>query len=56
MKTFEVHIERTVHYIVNVEAQDENDAENKAWKAWNPDDWGFATNDITAIVETNQGE
>lgn len=54
MKTYEVHIERTAHYIVTVEAQDENDAEVQAWLAYDPANEGFASNDITAVLEVTK--
>lgn len=60
MKTYEVELRRTSYIIVTVEADDEKQAEDKAWaemELGRPDSWD-AHWDIESIeeVKSDQGE
>lgn len=51
MKTYTVEIETVEHYTITVDAHDENDAEEKAWRLFphhNPDS---GENNIVSVTE-----
>ncbi len=58
MKTFEVELRRTSYIIVTVEAENEDDAETKAWAEIESGrtDINDAEWDVQSIEEINQGE
>lgn len=58
MKTYEVELRRTSYIIVTVEAENEDDAEAKAWAEVEDGraDINDAVWDVESIEEINQGE
>lgn len=53
-KTYTVHIESIEHYTINVEADDENQAEERAWLLFPHYSADYGENNVTAI--TCEGE
>ena len=51
MKTYNVTICHTAYSTIEVEAENEDQAANKAWQAWDGEANDFASNDITDIEE-----
>ena len=51
MKTYNVTICHTGYATIQVEAENETDAIDKAWQAWDGEANDFASNDITDIEE-----
>lgn len=50
MKTYTVHIESKEYYTIEVEAQDETDAEDKAWKLFPCKSADGGENNVTAVI------
>jgi hypothetical protein len=51
MKTYRVTIERVETTIVEVEADNDEQAQVLAWQKWQPDDYGLAESNVTNIEE-----
>ena len=50
MKTYTVHIECIEHYTITVDADDENGAEEKAWRLYPHHTADHIENNVTAVV------
>ena len=53
--TYRVTIERTEVTIIDVDADDEEQAELMAWQKWGSGQYGLATTDITSIEPYEEG-
>lgn len=58
MKTFEVELRRTSYIVLTIEAETQEEAEEKAWEEIERGDYRHedAQWDIESVEETNQGE